>query len=272
MADLLEFWEPIATRFGAARAAYIVRVTDPKREGPAPRMRATSPSRQAEAVLPDRWVVRAYRNGELRNTAVGLPIPEPLSLTPNPSDENQTSEQVADGFTVPTSIAWTAKYSIAKDQGMAVDLDGLSGDDLTLGFDRLVVIGVKSSIDQNDAGQFLIDLLDGHHYARGMALVPQGTASNNIPGRPTPFTMTEPPPPDSFRTERGAFANAKFNTFGNVPFTNDRPDSLDIEELLGSWWRLQQRAGRGVDEPAAGDQPVGVHERRALAGYARLLP
>ena len=232
--DLLEFWTPIADRFGSARAAYIVRATDPNAEGLSPPNRATSPSRQAEAVLPDRWVVRAYRNGELRKTGLGLPIPEPLNLTPDPSDELQTMEEVADGFQVPTSIAWTVKYGVARDQGMAVDLDGLSSDDLTLGFDRLLVIGVKTSMDQSDGGQFLINLLDGHHFTRGMALVPQGTATNNIPGRPTPLTMTEPPGPDSFRTERGAVAVPRFDTFGtNVLFTNDRADSLELERLLG---------------------------------------
>ena len=235
-------WTPIADRFGAARAAYVVRATQPVSEGTPPPSRATSPSRQAEAVLPDRWVVRAYRNGELRNTGVGAPIPEPLNLTPDPSDDSQTFETVADGFQVPTSIAWTVKYDVAVNQGMAVSLTGLSDDDLNLGFDRLLVIGVKTSMDRDVAGQSLIDLFDGHHYTRGMALVPQGTATNNIPGRPTPFTMTEPPPEVSFETERGPSAPFFLNSFPGFPigvnFTNDHPDYVDLNKLFGDLDRI----------------------------------
>ena len=49
---------------------------------------------------------------------------------------------------------------------------------------------------------FLSELIDAHHYTRGIDLVPQGTATNNVPGFPTPFTMRNPTGDESFTIER----------------------------------------------------------------------
>ena len=48
----------------------------------------------------------------------------------------------------------------------------------------------------------IANLIDGHHFTRGIDLVPQGTPTNNVPGRPTPFTMAEPSGAESFNIER----------------------------------------------------------------------
>jgi hypothetical protein len=199
--EQVERWGDLAKRFGVSRAAYIVRVTTPGRAEPPP-LRATSPSRPATAVLPDRFVVLAYKNGVLRHQRVGLPIPEPLDLTPDPSDENPEQEVVADGFEVPANMAWTVRYDLARDRGMAIDIDSLAPDELSSGFDRVVVLGVKTSMPAEHGTEFMRDLFDAHHFTRGLALVPQGTPTNNVPGRPTPFTMAEPTAADSFETER----------------------------------------------------------------------
>jgi hypothetical protein len=197
--ESIELWTQMADRFGVPRAAYIVRAMG---QESLPELRMTTPGRAAEAVMPDRWVVLAYKNGVLRKQVVGLPITEPLNLSPDPVEDVQVMTEVADGFTVPDKIAWTVRYDLAKSHGMAVDVTGLAADELATGFDRIVVIGVKTSMDDEDGGQHLIDLLDSHHYARGLALVRQGTPTNNIPGRPTPVTTAQPSGADSFATER----------------------------------------------------------------------
>ena len=217
--NLLEsvpLWTQLAKDFGVPRAAYIVRATQAP---PFPPPRATVPSRAAEAVLPDRFVAIAFRGGAQVQMAKGLPIPEPLTLTPDPSDETQTDPQnlvdVADSFKVPASVGWTVKYTEALNKGMAIDVP-LTGDDLTLGFDRLVVIGVKTSMEPEDATDFIAQMFDGHHYSRGLDLVPQGTPTNNVPGRTTPFTMEEPTGDVSFQIER----IGPFDT-NEPPFTFD---------------------------------------------------
>ena len=144
----------MAKQFGVPRAAYIVHAMQPGSEVTFPPPRAAVPSRAAEAVLPDRWVVLAFKGGELRKFKAGNPIPEPLTLTPDPSDDAQTFVEVADGFTVPASVAWTVNYTEAVSKGMAIDLD-LAGDELTSGFDRVIVLGVKTSIEPEDVTGFL---------------------------------------------------------------------------------------------------------------------
>jgi hypothetical protein len=194
-------WASLAKRYGVPRAAYIVKVTTPPMTNP-PSPRATVPSRGAEAVLPDRWVALAYKGGNLRHAQAGLPIPEPIDLTPNPSADDQIVQEVADGFTVPSNILWTMRYDEALAKGMAIDITGLATDELQGGFDRIVVFGVKTSMDPTSASQLISDLFDAHHYTRGLDLVPLGTPTNNVPGQPTPFTMKDPPPDRSFQIER----------------------------------------------------------------------
>jgi hypothetical protein len=193
-------WTKIAKEFGVPRAAYIVRATFP--DSVLPPMRATAPSRAAEAVLPDRFVVLAFKGGELRHMIPGKPIPEPLTFTPDPSDDAQTSMDVGDGFMVPMSVAWTVHYGEAESKGMAITIDNLAADEVTGGFDRVMVLGVKTSMEPEAAVSFIADLINAHHFTRGIDLVPQGTPTNNVPGRPTPFTMAEPSGSESFNIER----------------------------------------------------------------------
>ena len=53
------------------------------------------------------------------------------------------------------------------------------GPDDAAGFDRLLVLGVRPSLDAETAAARLAALLDGHHYTDGLALVPAGTPTNN---------------------------------------------------------------------------------------------
>lgn len=194
-------WGELVGQFGIPRAAYIaeaMRFT----EGGEPPMRAKSPSRPARAVLPDRWVVAAYKNGVRRHLRFGLPIPEPLELTDDPSSESPQMVDVADGFQVPSALAWTVKYETAKNQGMAIDIDQLRPDELATGFDRVIVFGVKTSMDASFTTSHMRELFYGHHYTRQLALVSQGTPTNNVSGRPTPITMATPTAAESFETER----------------------------------------------------------------------
>lgn len=229
-------WATLAERYGVPRAAYIVRATIPGATlAPS---RATAPSRGAEAVLPDRWVVLAYKNGDLRQARTGLPIPEPIDMTANPSADDQTMVEVADGFTVPSNILWTMRYDEALAKGMAIDIDNLATDEVASGFDRVVVLGVKTSLDPADASNLIADLFDAHHFARGLDLVPLGTATNNVPGQPTPFTTKDPAAAESFGFERRG-------PFGEPTFTPDfaiLSDIFSYDSLKGPFTFLRHAA------------------------------
>src|SRR5262249_47300088 len=137
-------------------------------------------------VLPDRWVVVCTR-GANSVTAVSNPVIEPLALTLSPSADASNPADVVDlgdGMTVDREMLWTIDYDEAEKAGMAVRIR-LKDDDARLGFDRVIAVGVKSSLvtkDQNapkgapsEGAARLTELLDAHHYGRGLAIVAQGT-------------------------------------------------------------------------------------------------
>ena len=164
-------WQDLVSRFGAPRAAYIARVMRPELEShdttplfdctdewktlvpdpdkvalvfPQPLHRPGAWTRPGEAVLPDRWIVAGYRGGARTLLKVGNAIPEPLVLTPEPDGDDPVS---VDGFSIDRDLAWTIDYAKAESIGMAITV--LASDDsrVDLGYDRLIVIGVKTSLE-----------------------------------------------------------------------------------------------------------------------------
>jgi len=86
--------------------------------------------------------------GSVTKQAVGVSVTEPLALTVGPdslaSDQIQLGPDVR--FKLDAAVLWTIDWKAALDNGMGVVLP-LDAEDLRLGFDRLIVIGVKTSMD-----------------------------------------------------------------------------------------------------------------------------
>jgi hypothetical protein len=215
-------WRRLVDRFGAPRAAYLARafrnINEPPYSGCAPQPyyipgggeitlpeipdRPDAWSRAGDAVLPDRWVVAAYATaGSEPRIVAGLPIPEPLPLTPNPMLGENDFVMVNGELSIDKDIAWTVDYESAVATGMAITLP-LTDAEAVSGFERLVVVGVKSSLGPLETSGVMEQLLDAHHYTRGLDLVPQGTPTNNTTGKPTPFPPEDPHGDLSFQVER----------------------------------------------------------------------
>jgi hypothetical protein len=238
-------WQVLATRFGAPRAAYIARVMRPsmQQDGSYPsyskcdsRWANQAPSatpqfpvmphrpdtwtRPAEAVMPDRWVLVGYRAGQQVLIKAGNPIPEPLAVTIDPGGGQTTTSE---GFLTDPDLLWSIDFPTAEQIGMAFTVTSTAtapaqpdDKDLRLGYDRLVVVGVKSSLlpfvdtavnegpgnPPPDTSTYLERLFDSHHYTRGLALVPQGSPSNNFEGNATTFPPADPFGANSFLIER----------------------------------------------------------------------
>jgi hypothetical protein len=71
------------------------------------------------------------------------------------------------------------------------------------GFARVLVVGVKSRLDPATASGRLGSVLDAHHYADGVALLPIGTPTNNSDGVKSGYTTDDPAYAASFAVERG---------------------------------------------------------------------
>lgn len=227
-------WRDLVARFGAPRAAYILRrmlpvfgdvptsstsctststcgvtltgggrqaLTFPDAIDPnSIQFRSGTWTRPGEAVLPDRWVVVA-QSVERRVVAVGKRIPEPLAVTVDPDVRTGDLVPIAGELSIDKRILWTVDYAEALKVGMAVSID-LVGSESMLGFDRIMVIGVKTSMNPIDTSRHLEMLLDAHHYTRGMALVRQGTPTNNMEGQPTSYPPRDNAAQASFLRER----------------------------------------------------------------------
>lgn len=207
-------WRDLVRQTPAPRAAWIVLRTEPvnlaeRPEGqpifPEVELRAGAWDRAPAApVLPDRWVVVAYRGTTEAHRVVSAPVEEPLALWLDPNTQpGQGIDVSGDGLELDDEIRWTVDFERAEKVGMAVRITPLLGDESRRGFDRLVVLGVKASLEPDESQQALESLLEGHLYSRGMAFVPQGTPTNNTDASSSSFPQDDPDGSRSFLVERG---------------------------------------------------------------------
>ena len=179
--------------------------TDPSSGAPAPNPNASALSfptverrpgswtRQPRArLLPDRWIAighwRHPDDGEdttpntVRTTSTA--VREPLHVGPSPERVGVDSAGGDEGTDrdVPAGMEWMVDYGEAERAGMALritpsDLGGVDPADVV--FEKLVVVGVRGSMDGADSTDAIADLLDSHHYTDGLELLERGTPTNN---------------------------------------------------------------------------------------------
>jgi hypothetical protein len=108
-----------------------------------------------------------------------------------------------------------------------INLSAAEAADGTGGFDKIVVYGVKSSMEPDITAEYLDRLFDGHHYTRGLAIVPQGTPTNNTEAVPTPVPREDEGGTRVLFEERG---------INGVPVLGDRQGPFDTadEDFRGS--------------------------------------
>ncbi|MGW7721509.1 hypothetical protein ACWGKK_45520, partial [Streptomyces chartreusis] len=175
-------WSQLAAGLTPPRAAWVARSLTPTNLPPSPQGRPTFPvpvaaDRQrptVAAALPDRWVVRLWRDGVRIGEGRGELIPRPLAMGPPPAPDD-----------ISTPAAWLAHLPTALAVGMAV----LVRPDPPTELDRVDVVtatGVRGSDDATEGAAALRDLLEAHQFATGLTgpgldlLVP-GTPTNNTP-------------------------------------------------------------------------------------------
>jgi hypothetical protein len=206
-------WRLLASAYTPQRAAWIALQLTPTNLGqqpaaptpagatptPAPifptvATRATSWEQPAVAdALPDAWTVVLTSSG--KNTLFrGSPIIQPLavSLTPN-------GGAFAPGSPVDPGLLWMVDFNAALAAGMALKIP-LTAAQRSGGIDRIVVYGTRGS--DTTAPNTFATLLNAHHYTDGLALVPQGAATNNTTDAPSAYSRKDPTYAVSFAVER----------------------------------------------------------------------
>ena len=201
-------WTQLAQRFGADRAAWIAWALRPRNlsERPqepiedrtvSPRPLFPNPSRREDSwtrppmvrALPDRWVVCGYRSSRRVLLAAGAPVRDRLTAGPDPAAPKPDAPD--DVLAVDESMRWLVDFGAAEEAGMGLRI-ALTPTDVQHGFDVLIAIGVRASLQPAAAAQALEELLMAQLYTSGMAFVPAYTPTNNTAEADAGFSERDP--------------------------------------------------------------------------------
>lgn len=171
-------WERLVQSYTAPRATWIRDVTTRCTDTDACPRRPASWTRAVEArLLPERWAVTLDPPVNGRSLFVGHAIHSPLALSMKPPGESTPSWDERDApLPIDDELQWTIDFDRAIDVGMALRIPLGPGVDH---LDRVTVFGVRASRDATTTSEELTGLLTAHRYTGGLALVPQGTRTNN---------------------------------------------------------------------------------------------
>lgn len=196
-------------------------------------------------ILPDRFVFIGYEGGNATNVVLGNPVPSPLIAGPDPSapKDGQLQHDAKGNLVVPDELKWLTDFDRAVAIGMGFRID-LTEVQRQRGFERVLVVGLRLNADEKEAKAELETLLQHHSFSRtGLAVVPQGTPTNNTEATGSGFGRLDDPD-ESF---------------------NDRKQPLFTPE---SDW-LGKRDGQWIAEYLGIDPALFTHAHHA--GYADQL-
>ncbi len=179
-------------------------------------------------VMPERLIVLGYVGNSLMLEVIGNPIPSPLVLTPDPSGTSNAQIKGEDGdLTIGEDLRWMTDFERAVEWGLGFKID-LNADLLERGFDRLLVLGVRLSADEQEGKDLLQTLLINHHFSsKGLTLLPQGTPTNNTDSGGAGYSRSD----DADAT----FKDYVYGVTGISPTTDEmqKSDGQWLSEYLG---------------------------------------
>jgi len=189
-------WDALVASVAPDRAEWVAHVCTPKNlaeRGPTATPDFDEPTPQGirnavARVLPDRFVVVAVQGSQVTQ-AVGNAIPRDLQISPIPLDD-EVPTVTAQGITVPPGSEWLVDYAAAVEVGMALTLT-LAGQGAQV--DRVVAMGTRANATPAAAADELEDVLTGHRFGDGLALLPQGTPTNNADAARSPYRSRRTP-------------------------------------------------------------------------------
>ncbi len=148
-------------------------------------------------ILPDRFVFLGYQTEDDPNplVALGNPVPSPLLVGPDPSapEEEQLRPDGAGNLVVPEELRWLSDFDRAVEVGMGfrINLNPLQA---SRGFKRVLVLGLRLNAGADSGKSELETLLAHHSLSRtGLAILPQGTPTNNTEAAPSGASRVDDP-------------------------------------------------------------------------------
>lgn len=130
-------------------------------------------------VMPERFVLIGIANGIRREFPFPNTVPTPLILGPNPQKLESELAQREGDLVVGDEFAWIWDFDAAVRFGMAMRAT-LPEPFASVGFDRLMVVGMHVSAEPPEHKRMLEELIDNHHYSPdGIGFLSQGTPTNH---------------------------------------------------------------------------------------------
>jgi hypothetical protein len=146
--------------------------------------------------FPDCFVVLGFNNSMLALSAVGTPITLPLFVGPDPSvapDQTIHVDPATGELVVPDDLKWMVDFPAAVAAGVGLAID-LNVDQASMGFDRLLVLGVQLSASAEDGQAALAEILSHHAMSgSGLAVLAQGTPTHNTTGTGSGYSRVDDP-------------------------------------------------------------------------------
>jgi hypothetical protein len=185
-------WDAVASRYGAYRAGWITQSTQPEDWSEKAIDPKTLEFRELETkplgwsdtprspVMPDVFAVVLQRKGQNPRTEVGNLVPDDLPLGPDPlqTEGFLTRDEATKRLKISDDLLWLIDFARAESVGMGLRIP-LTPAEMTEGFDRLLVLGLRLSTDRDGSAALLSRLIESHRYSEGVSIVPQGTPTNN---------------------------------------------------------------------------------------------
>jgi hypothetical protein len=148
-------------------------------------------------ILPDRFVATGYAaayapGAEPAFVAMGAPVPSPLVLGIDPNaPKGEQLDPTGDDIDFGEDLAWMVEFDAAVKKGMGLRIP-ITAAQARTGFDRIIVTGVRATADAAEGQAALATLIAHHRDGRnGFALLPQGTATNNVEDKPADFRLSQ---------------------------------------------------------------------------------
>jgi hypothetical protein len=192
-------WHQLAERCGATRAAWVKRQVEAQQAPLVATGRTESWTRAPHTkTLPDYWMAFVFSmSGALIASAQGRPIADTLAVGPHPQAQVPPEDE---RLPIDAGMQWMVEYDAAENAGMAlrIPLTGLPA--ATEGIGRLLVLGVKASLNSQASLARLQELLRAHQYTDGLHLLAPGTPTNNTPDIAAGFSSSDPGHEHSYQT------------------------------------------------------------------------
>lgn len=247
--EKIQAWDLLCRSFGAPRAAWIALQMEPLNIDagdqelifPEIESKPDSWSKQPVSyVMPDAFVIYAYGNDGSTIYHKMNSIPDELKMGIDPSldpkeDTMSFDQQDVNGLenelVTDDKVDWMLDFEAAIAKGMGAKLD-LSGSQFQEGFSKILVVGVKSTMNVDESKNRVESLFNSHHFTNGISLLKQGDNTNNTELDYSGFSSVEFGNKVTYETERLS------PLFQPTPYQRDKTDGQVLCEALGIDYKI----------------------------------